>query len=212
MRRLGAGRASFHRLMLGLSFLVLVLMPSIGTAATSEAEARQFIETLADQAISALTPPDISREERERRCRVLLRDNFGIETIGQFVLGRHWRAASPEERQEFMKLFEDFIVSTYADRFSRYSGQRLDVYGATTEPETGDVIVKSQIERTGGAPVQVDWRVRSQTDGLKIVDVYVEGVSMGVTQRSDFASVIRNNGGTITGLLGEMRKRVHSAG
>ena len=212
MRRSRSLEPFIHRLTLGLSFIVLLLLPGAGQAATDPAEARAFIVTLADRAIAALTPPDISRQERERRCRDLLRANFGVETIGQFVLGRHWRTATPEERQEFMTLFEEFIVGTYADRFSRYTGQNLEVIDATTEPETGDALVKSQIERRGGAPVQVGWRVRQQPEGLRIVDVTVEGVSMGVTQRSDFASVIRNNGGTVTGLIDEMRKRVRSAG
>lgn len=211
MRRLRTVAPFLHQPMLVLAVLV-ILLPGLSHAATSAAEARAFIVTLADEAIAALTPPDISREERERRCRELLRANFAVETIGQFVLGRHWRAATPDERNEFMSLFEQFVVGTYADRFSRYTGQKLDVYDATTEPETGDVFVKSQIERAGGAPVQVGWRVRQMPDGLKIVDVSIEGVSMGVTQRSDFASVIRNNGGTLAGLIDEMRKRVRSAG
>jgi ABC-type transport system involved in resistance to organic solvents, auxiliary component len=197
---------------LALGALFLLLLPGAGHAATNPTEAKVFIEQLSEQAIAALTPPEISREERERRCRDLLRANFAVETIGQFVLGRHWRTATPEERAEFMTLFEDFIVDTYADRFSRYTGQKLDVYDATTEPETGDALVKSQIQRASGAPVQVGWRVRQMPEGLRIVDVSVEGVSMGVTQRSDFASVIRNNGGTVAGLIDEMRKRVRSAG
>ncbi|NJO55329.1 MAG: ABC transporter substrate-binding protein [Rhodospirillales bacterium] len=176
-------------------------------AATNDTEARVFIENLADEAIAALTPTDISRDERVRRARALLRQNFGVETIAQFVLGRHWRTATPDERAEFMSLFEDFVVDTYVDRFGRYTGQKLDVYEVTTESATGDAIVRSQIPRAAAEPIQVGWRVRNQADGLKVIDIYVEGVSLGVTQRSDFASVIRNKGGTISGLLEEMRRR-----
>ena len=42
----------------------------------------------------------------------------------------------------------------------------------------------------------------------KIIDVMVEGVSMGQTQRSEFSSVIRQHGGKVEGLLAELRKRV----
>lgn len=212
MQRLRSVGPIIHRLALGLSLVVLLLLPAAGQAATDPTEARTFIIALADRAIAALTPTNITREVREQRCRELLRANFAVETIGQFVLGRYWRSATPEERHDFMTLFENFIVGTYADRFSRYAGQRLEVNDATTEPETGDAIVKSQIERTDGAPVQVAWRVRQMPEGLRIVDVIIEGVSMGVTQRSDFASVIRNNGGTVSGLIDQMRKRAGSAG
>jgi phospholipid transport system substrate-binding protein len=181
-------------------------------AADAEAEARGFIEGLADQAIAALTPPDISREEREARARALLKDNFAVPAIGQFVLGRYWRTATQEERDEYIGLFEALIVDTYVDRFSRYSGERLKVTRAVTDKDSGDVLVYSEISRPAGNPIEVGWRVHQVGGGFKIVDVYVEGVSMGQTQRSDFSSVIRNNGGSMRALLDEMRRRIRANG
>ncbi len=185
--------------------MVLAAPPSL---ADSSSDATAFIQGLSDQAIASLTAPGISREEREARARVLLNDNFAVPTIGQFVLGRYWRTASDEERAEYLRLFEELIVVTYVDRFSRYSGERLRVINALSDTDSGDVTVNSEITRPAGAPVQVGWRVRRVPPSFKIVDVIVEGVSMGQTQRSDFASVIRNNGGTLTPLLDEMRRRV----
>ncbi len=71
-------------------------------------------------------------------------------------------------------------------------------------------MVSSEIERAGAAPVSISWRVREEGGRPQIVDVYVEGVSMGLTQRSDFSSVIRNSGGSVEGLLAEMRKRIQA--
>jgi phospholipid transport system substrate-binding protein len=177
-------------------------------AADAGTEGKAFIENLAGQAIAALTAPGISRGERESRARTLLTDNFAVPTIGQFVLGRYWRTATPEEREEYLRLFEELIVVTYVDRFSRYSGERLRVNNAVVDPESRDILVYSEITRPAGGPVQVAWRVRRTPPSFKIVDVLVEGVSMGQTQRSDFASVIRNNGGALSALLEEMRRRV----
>lgn len=185
-----------------------LLGPAAAHAAAGDAEAKAFIEGLADQAIAALTPPDISRSEREARARGLLADNFAVPTIAQFVLGRFWRTATDAERQEYLELFEGLIVVTYVDRFSRYSGEKLKVTRSTADAESGDVIVYSEISRPAGQPIEVGWRVRRTGSGFKIVDVYVEGVSMGQTQRSEFSSVIRNNGGTVAALLEEMRRRV----
>jgi phospholipid transport system substrate-binding protein len=177
-------------------------------AADAGGEGKAFIENLAEQAIAALTTPGISRGEREARARALLADNFAVPTIGQFVLGRYWRTATAEEREEYLRLFEQLIVVTYVDRFSRYSGERLRVSNAVVDQESGDILVYSEITRPAGGPVQVAWRVRRTPPSFKIVDVLVEGVSMGQTQRSDFASVIRNNGGALSALLEEMRRRV----
>ena len=115
----------------------------------------------------------------------------------------------PPQQTDYLTLFEDLIVTTYVDRFSRYSGERLTVSRSLVDEASGDVLVYSDITRpAGGQPVEVGWRVRARDGTMKIVDVYVEGVSLGQTQRSEFASVIRNTGGKVAGLLDEMRRRV----
>jgi phospholipid transport system substrate-binding protein len=178
------------------------------SAANAAPTAVAFISSLSEQAIQALTQPNIAKDERERRARALLRENFAIPAIGQWVLGRYWRTATPEEREEYLKLFEDLIITTYVDRFSRYAGERLEVVGAKPIEGGSDELVETRIVRAGGSPVQVGWRVRDEGGRWRIVDVFVEGVSMGQTQRSEFASVIQNKGGTVAALLDEMRKRV----
>jgi phospholipid transport system substrate-binding protein len=190
--------------------LIAVLGGPVWTvrAAESGQDAEAFIVGLAGQAIAALTPPGISRDEREIRARALLNDNFAVSAIGQFVLGRYWRNATAEQQKEYLDLFEKLIVVTYVDRFSRYSGERLKVTRTVGDKESGDTIVYSEISRPAGEPIDVGWRVRKYGSSFKIVDVLVEGVSMGQTQRSEFSSVIRNNGGSLSALLEEMRRRV----
>lgn len=197
-------------LCLALGGVAAIVRPATGVADDATTRASQFIKNLSEQAIGALTQPGISHEERERRARDLLQKNFAIPTIGQFVLGRYWRIATPAEREEYLKLFEDMIITTYINRFSRYSGEKLVVLDAVPTEQSGDIIVSSQITRASDTPVQVNWRVRERDGREQIVDVYVEGVSMGQTQRSEFASVIQNKGGSVGGLIEEMRRRVNS--
>lgn len=194
-----------------LSFFAAVLI-AIGicgvpaaNAEDAEARASKFIETLAEDAISALTEENVAREERVERFRELLNENFAVKTIGRWVLGRYWKRASKDQQTEYLQLFEDLIVTTYVDRFEAYSNEEIIVSKA--EAGTGrDLLVKTTISRpSGGHPVKVSWRVRPRDDSFKIVDVVVEGVSMGQTQRSEFASVIRRNGGTVEGLLSKLR-------
>lgn len=181
--------------------------PGAASAANDDdGRAGKFIESLADKAIAALTEKDVSREEREVRFRELLDEHFAVDTIGRWVLGRYWNDATEAERKEYLALFEDLIVVTYLDRFDTYSGEKLTV--AKTVPATGgDLLVSSQIARpTGGEPLDVGWRVREADGRFKIVDVIVAGISMGQTQRSEFASVIRRSGGNVEGLLGKLRE------
>ena len=170
--------------------------------------AERFIGGLADKAVAALTERDITRDERVSRFRTLLNDHFDVRTIGRWVLGRYWRRATPAEREEYFALFEDLIVFTYVDRFTKYSGEALAVTGAKDVDEM-DTLVFSEITRAdaGSAPLRVDWRLRARDDGYLIVDVMVAGISMGQTQRAEFASVIRTNGGTVEALLEKLRAR-----
>ena len=108
-----------------------------------------------------------------------------------------------------MSLFEDMIVQTYTTRFEDYSGQKLKVTGSEPSGST-DYIVTSQVVQQDGPPVNLQWRVRKK-DSLRVVDVIVEGVSMSVTQRSDFSSVIQNGGGKLDALLSHLRDRKEAA-
>jgi phospholipid transport system substrate-binding protein len=194
-----------------------VAFPFPGHADARSDAAAKFIQDLGARAIDVLVKPQLAREESMRRFRVLLNEGFDVPYISRFVLGQNWRSATPQQQQEYGSLFERLIVQVYADRFSQYSGKNLDVNetlkitGSRPEGDT-DAIVSSQIIRPDAPPVAVDWRVRQRGDSMKVIDVAVEGVSMSVTQRSEFASVIQRGGGNIESLLQTLRQRVGAAG
>ena len=194
-----------------LTFAVLGAPASAATSQTEDvvhSSAQSFIEGLADQAVQALTAEGVSRADRQSRFRELLNANFDVNLIGKWVLGRYWRVATDEEKAEYLKLFEDYIVVTYVERFDQYKGERLNVIKSAAEAGK-DALVYSNINRpTGGDPIRVDWRVRSHSDVYRIIDVYVEGISMSQTQRKEFASVIRSSGGKISGLIDVLRTKV----
>ncbi|MCK4939521.1 MAG: ABC transporter substrate-binding protein, partial [Rhodospirillaceae bacterium] len=128
--------------------------------------------------------------------------------IGKWVMGRHWRAASDMEKDEYMSLFEDLIVITYVDRFDQYSGEKINVVNTIMDPGKDAMVYSELVRPQGGDVIRIDWRVRQNGDNYKIVDVYVAGISMGQTQRSEFASVIKQKGGTVEGLLQVLRTKV----
>ena len=176
-------------------------------AAVDPEAAKTFIRALANEAIQLMGRKDLPQPERIQKFRELFTRGFDVEAIGRFVLGRYWRDATDAEQREYLKLFEDLILATYAGRFSEYSGETLTVLDAKAD-EDRFTLVTSQINRTGGSPpIRLDWRVAEGKGGFKIVDVIVEAVSMSVTQRSEFASVIQRGGGKIGGLLAALRDK-----
>jgi phospholipid transport system substrate-binding protein len=136
----------------------------------------------------------------------LLKQDFDVPGIARFVLGPYWRAASERERQEFRGLFEDYIVRVYSERFAQYRGETLRVTGSHSDPERA--LVTSEIVRPqGDPPIKVDWRLTTDDGLYKIADVIIDGVSMGASERAEFASVIQRSGGQVQGLLAMMREK-----
>jgi phospholipid transport system substrate-binding protein len=170
----------------------------------------KFIQQLGDQAIAVIADKNLNQDQRTDKFRDMLSTSFDLPTIGRFVIGRSWNAASPGQQQEYMKLFESLVIKTYSDRFALYTGEGFQVTAVRPESEK-DSIVNSEITHPDGSePTSVDWRVRNKDGKLGIIDVVVEGVSLSVTQRQEYASIIQHDGGKLDGLLALMRKQLQS--
>ena len=167
-------------------------------------DARAFVSQLGQQAIQVLGP-SVPEAQRLARFRALFHDDFDVPGIGRFVLGRYWNIATPQEQQEFLSLFQEYIVRAYSARLGQYAGEPFRVTGA--RPNGGETIVTSEILRQG-APVEVDWYLIDGGGRYRITDVYVGGVSMKVTQRDEFAAVIQRSGGRVAGLLAQLRQKL----
>jgi phospholipid transport system substrate-binding protein len=174
------------------------------TAAASQPP-DEFIRAMGAEAVESLTGEDLSTEERERRFRKIFNRSFDVETIARFTLGRYWRTATEEQRQEYISLFEDFVVQAYAARFREYGGESFRV-GQVRDISETEKLVASEIVRPGQSPIAVHWRVRTDP-AHRVIDVMVEGISMGITQRDEFAAVIRNSGGKVDSLISALRRR-----
>ncbi len=190
-----------------LCLLVAMAVPGSARAATAD-QAQSFIQALAHNAISTVANKQLSDVQRNDNFRRLFVSAFDIPGIGRFVLSRYWRTATPDQQKEFLKLFEDINVLTWAQRFKDYNGETLQTLGATKDGDRG-WIVDSRIMRKQGPPIPVQWRLRQDDDGnLRIIDIIVEGVSMAITYRSDYASAIQSNGGRVDSLLAAMRRKI----
>lgn len=166
-----------------------------------------FIAWLAEQAIAVLRSDQGSLEQREAALRQLLVQGFDVAFIGRFVLGKYWRQVSTEQQHDYFELFREFLLKTYSRRLGGYAGETFAVTGARPAGRQ-DVIVETRIDRPSGGPIKADWRVRVIDRQYKIIDVAVEGVSMAVTQRAEFAAVIQNHG--MDGLLQALRMRTQT--
>jgi phospholipid transport system substrate-binding protein len=185
---------------------MLALAPLSGVAAAAT-EPTGVVADFGDRTLQMLGDQKLTQPDRESRFGALLDQDFDFQTIARFVLGRYWQTASDDQKQQFAKVFRDYVVLAYANRFNEFSGASFKVTGQRAESETTELVSTQVQRRDGSAPAHVDWRVRKGADGYKITEVIVDGISMSLTHRQEFASIIERNGGNIGDLIAQLRQR-----
>jgi phospholipid transport system substrate-binding protein len=165
-----------------------------------------MIESVGVQVLAVLRDPALHNRQKFNRLVALLDGPIDLQIIARLILGRHWRSASEAQQAEYLQLFRAFALDNLASRLHVYDGQDFEIVGAQVVNER-DAVVATRVSGGGRAPLKVDWRVRERDDGdLVAIDVIVEGISLIVTQRSEFSAVIERRG--MDGLLAELRQRV----
>ena len=186
--------------------MLLLCAPGLARAAVPEG-AGNFLIELTDRAVVQLTEPGLAEAERKLRFRRLLNEAFDLPVIGRFVLGRYWRRAGAAQRNDFLDAFEDMMMFRFLPLFSGFSSENFDVGPSRPYKNNPDFVsVESKLRQDNGEPIHVNWRVRKHDDGYKIVDIVAEGVSIAVTLRSEYVSVLKRNGGDVDALTQVLRE------
>ncbi len=173
---------------------LLFLLPGVHPAsATTKAGAIQHIQLLGEQAFASLRRSDMSLEKREAILADILSRGFALPLIARFVLGRYWRRATPEQRDSYVELFGAFVIKSYSRHIGGFAGSSFDIVGAEAIGKS-DFLVTTNLRRKSGPSFKAGWRVRLIDGKHKVIDVIVEGISMAVTQRQEFASVLKRGG------------------
>ena len=132
---------------------------------------------------------------------------FDISFMTRLAVGPDWSGLSEPQRQQVSQAFERYIAAIYADRFNSYSGERLQVTGE--RPSAGGTIITSQIVKSNGEPVNINYLVRNNGGAWQIADVYLDGtISELATRRSEFASILRTGG--INGLIQALNTKANA--
>ena len=171
-----------------------------------EQQARSTVENLKSDALELINNKSYSDETRRTKFHALIEKGFDLDTIGKFALGTYWRSATKAQQKEYLKLFDDMILDTYANRINSFSVQDIKITDVKSK-NNKYAIVRTEIQSNGDQPFIIDWRLKKEGKSLKIIDIVVEGISMVVTQRSEFGSVISQNGGDVEALLDALRTK-----
>jgi len=135
---------------------------------------------------------------RYARLAPVVRQTFDIPFMTRLAVGPEWASLNETQRQQVTQAFERYVAAIYAERFDNYAGERLQVTGERASP--GGTIITSQIVKSNGEPVNINYLMRNNGGVWQIADVYLDGtISELATRRSEFASILRTGG--INGLI-----------
>ena len=190
------------------SFLItfsLVFFSNVNADSNAEGS-KSFVEKLGKEVIETVSDEKLSDAQRRSNFRYLYLNAFDNFYISRFVLGRYWKRIDNSVKEEFVKTFNDYIVSTYAPKFKGWQGEFKAVDALI---EKNFYNVKMDVINKNGPVLKLIWKIYlDKNKNFKILDVNIDGVSMLVTQRAEFMSVIKNNPDGVIGLIEAMKKKI----
>ena len=184
-----------------LTLLFIFAVPNISNNLLAADDPGQYVMKMTQSAINTLTDKSISQNSKETQFGELFDKNFDVPSISRFVLGKYWKQASLDQKKNFIKAFRNYVVKTYSSRFNEYSGEQLKLVDYENESNPKIFLVHTVLERQDAPVIKVDWRIGKKKDKFVILDIVIEGISLAVTQRSEFVAVIEQNNGSIDKLI-----------
>jgi phospholipid transport system substrate-binding protein len=146
----------------------------------------------------------LGQSGRFTQLEPVIRKTFDFPSMARLSIGPSWAILTEAQRQQVTESFGRYISAIYADRFDSYAGQKLQVTGE--QSAVAGVMVRSQIVKANGEPVNVDYLMRRDGDSWLIADIYLDGaISEVATRRSEFAAILKSQG--IDGLIAALNRK-----
>jgi phospholipid transport system substrate-binding protein len=204
MAMLGSRRSVIRKLA-GFGLLLagsLILSPMPAAAASSGTEIiRQFYAQLLDTMQRAAA---LGVKGRYQKLEPIVFATFDVPYMARLSIGPAWAGLTPDQKKRASRAYGRYVAAVYATRFDGYSGERLEVLGE--QKIRRGTMVKSQIVKSDGEPVSINYLVHDNAVGYQIRDVFLTGtISELATRRSEFATILRSNG--IDGLIASLNKK-----
>lgn len=182
-------RTLFYSLIISLT---LLMTPHKGY--TSIDDAQHFVEGVSNQALTVVESKGLSDSEKFKKLSDLFAASVDTNWMGRFALGQYWRSFTNIQKQEYLKLYQDFLLYSYVPKFREYNHQNINVKKVVSNA-TNEYTIQTEIVSPEGKAYRVDYRIHQDQQGnYKIFDVIGEGVSLLTTQRSDFNSLLADKG------------------
>lgn len=179
-----------------LEVCVFTFVLSLASLPRAQAAAPvDLVRTTVDRAMLILKDPKLGspdrKQERVDRLREALNAIFDYEEMAKRALGPHWRQRTAAEREEFVKLFQDFLERVYSEKMFLYAGEKVRFGREVIDNEFAQV--ESKIIQLKGEEIAVIYKLRQVNGQWKVYDAIVENISIVNNYRSQFDRVISSS-------------------
>lgn len=186
-----------------------LMLTLLGTNVSAGLAPQELIQDVAQKTIDRLNAEEALIKKEPDRLYSLINEfvlpHFDFERMSKWVLGKHWRRASKQEKQRFVEEFRTLLVRTYASALSDYAQQTITYAPFHGDLASGEVTVKSEVEQPGSFPIPINYRLYKLGDDWKVYDVTIDDISLVSNYRTSFAKEIRAIG--IDGLIKQMAEK-----
>lgn len=162
-----------------------------------------FVAQVARETITELSKADPTDPARAAALKPLLLKYFDMTDIAKHALGGYWKKIDAGQQQQYVERFVNYIASVYARRFKEYDGRQLEVKRVRDQGASATVFTAV----AGDQDTRLDWEIRTDSGAPLIVDIRVDGLSLVDTHRQEFTSVMSQNKGDITALMGMLKSK-----
>lgn len=177
--------------------------------ASAATPAETFIADNIQKGLSILSDRQLSEADRADRFQQLLLGLANTKRIAAFTLGQYVRTAPKADQDEFAAAFQDYSVAVYRSYLSKYAGQSLKITGSSQRAPDDFIVTTVMVDpndRSGQRPLEVDFRVRTDSGKPELIDVSVLGVWLALSQRDQFVAFLAQNKGDVKALTAHMRQ------
>ena len=173
-------------------FLLSALLITTNFSFANEKTVESFVNSVAHKIIKVVTSTSSSETQKRSEIKSIISNNFDIKWMSKFVLGRNYKALSPAKQKEYQKLYLNYLVGNYFPIMVKYDNDKFVINHINKASKTS-YNVDTTIQRVDKPTVSIRYHIRDKSS-LKAVDMIVEGISTIISQRSEFDSIIQQEG------------------
>lgn len=172
--------------------LILCLAPAPARADVQQ-DARTAVEQTTREVLTLLADKALASDVRIAKLTEIAERRFDLQLMSGLILGRNRNKLSPGQRDEFLEEFKRHLTVTYGDSLEKYSNEQVEIL--LTRPEkNGDITVKTKIVGGNANGVAVDYRMRGKSGPWRVIDVFIEGVSVVQNFRTQVQEIVSSEG------------------